>query len=82
MSNHIEERVKNIIAMQLAVNADALQPDMKFVDDLNADSLDEIELVMAMEDEFAIEIDDEKAEQVKTVQQAIDFITRELAAEH
>jgi acyl carrier protein len=82
MSNHIEERVKNIIAMQLTVSAGALQPEMNFVDDLGADSLDEIELVMAMEDEFDIEIDDEKAEQVKTVQQAIDFITRELAAEH
>jgi acyl carrier protein len=79
MSNNIEERVKHVIACQLAVHVAALKPEMKFVDDLGADSLDEIELVMAMEDEFDLEIDDAEAEKVRTVQQAIDFITQALA---
>jgi acyl carrier protein len=80
MTSHIEERVKHVIACQLGVVAADLKPEMKFVDDLGADSLDEIELVMAMEDEFEIDIEDERAEQIKTVQQAVDFITRELTS--
>jgi acyl carrier protein len=81
MSNNIEERVKHIVAYQMGANASTLQPETKFVDDLGADSLDEIELVMAMEDEFDLEIDDAEAEKVKTVQQAIDFITHALATD-
>lgn len=80
MQSHIEERVKGIVAYQLGMPARTIKLEEKFVDDLGADSLDEIEIVMALEDEFALEIDDEKVEQIKTVQQAVDFITRELTA--
>lgn len=74
--NTIEDRVKNIITEQLGcVNAD-LKPETKLVDDLGADSLDEVELVMALEDEFEFEIPDDDAERVKTVQQAVDYITK------
>lgn len=71
----IESRVKQIVAEQLGVAAADLKPEIKFIDDLGADSLDEIELVMAIEDEFEIEIPDDQAEKIKTVQQAIDYIT-------
>jgi len=69
----IEERVKKIIAEQLGVEEDDVVPDAKFVEDLGADSLDTVELVMAFE-EAEIEIPDEKAEKILTVQDAVDFI--------
>lgn len=72
----IEDRVKNIITEQLGCVKAALTPETKLVDDLGADSLDEVELVMALEDEFEFEIPDDDAERVKTVQQAVDYITK------
>ena len=71
----IEERVKKIIVEQLGVDEDEVTPTASFIDDLGADSLDTVELVMAFEEEFDIEIPDEDAEKITTVQDAIDYIT-------
>ncbi|MHB1543841.1 MAG: acyl carrier protein [Gammaproteobacteria bacterium] len=73
MSN-IEERVKKIIVEQLGVKEEQVKPEASFVDDLGADSLDTVELVMALEEEFECEIPDEEAEKITTVQQAVDYI--------
>jgi acyl carrier protein len=70
----IEQRVKKIIAEQLGVNEAEIKNESAFVDDLGADSLDTVELVMALEEEFETEIPDDDAEKIKTVQQAIDFV--------
>ena len=70
----IEARVKKIVAEQLGVNEAEGKTASSFVDDLGADSLDNVELVMALEDEFGTEIPDEEAEKITTVQQAIDFV--------
>ena len=70
----IEEQVKSIVAEQLGVKEDEVTNDASFVDDLGADSLDTVELVMALEEEFETEIPDEEAEKITTVQQAIDFV--------
>ncbi len=70
----IEQRVKKIIAEQLGVNEAEIKNESAFVDDLGADSLDTVELVMALEEEFETEIPDDDAENIKTVQQAIDFV--------
>ena len=74
MSN-VEERVKQIVIEQLGVKDEEVTADAAFVDDLGADSLDTVELVMALEEEFNCELPDEEAEQITTVQQAIDYIT-------
>tara|TARA_B100001057_G_C22856251_1_gene952784 strand:- start:815 stop:1057 length:243 start_codon:yes stop_codon:yes gene_type:complete len=71
----IEEQVKSIVAEQLGVKEDEVTNDASFVDELGADSLDTVELVMALEEEFETEIPDEDAEKITTVQQAIDFVT-------
>jgi acyl carrier protein len=73
MSN-VESRVRKIVAEQLGVKEEELRNDASFVDDLGADSLDTVELVMALEEEFETEIPDEKAEKIMTIQQAIDYI--------
>lgn len=73
MSN-VEERVKKIVVEQLDVNEDAVTNEASFVDDLGADSLDTVELVMALEEEFECEIPDDEAEKITTVQQAIDYV--------
>jgi acyl carrier protein len=70
----IEERVKKIVIEQLGVKEDEVTNNASFVDDLGADSLDTVELVMALEEEFETEIPDEDAEKITTVQQAIDYI--------
>ncbi len=74
MSATIEERVKKIVVEQLGVKDDEIKSDASFVDDLGADSLDTVELVMALEEEFETEIPDEEAEKITTIQQAIDYI--------
>jgi acyl carrier protein len=71
----IEAQVKSIVAEQLGVKEDEVTNDASFVDDLGADSLDTVELVMALEEEFETEIPDEDAEKITTVQQAIDFVS-------
>jgi acyl carrier protein len=73
MSN-IDERVKKIVIEQLGVKEDEVSNGSSFVDDLGADSLDTVELVMALEEEFECEIPDEEAEKITTVQQAIDYV--------
>jgi acyl carrier protein len=70
----IEERVKSIIVTQLGVNAEEVKNESKFIDDLGADSLDTVELVMALEEEFETEIPDEDAEKITSVQEAIDYV--------
>lgn len=70
----IEERVKKIVVEQLGVKEDEVTNDASFVDDLGADSLDTVELVMALEEEFGTEIPDEQAEKITTIQQAVDYI--------
>ncbi|SEI39021.1 acyl carrier protein [Allopseudospirillum japonicum] len=72
----IEERVKKIVAEQLGVKEEEIQNSSSFVDDLGADSLDTVELVMALEEEFETEIPDEEAEKITTVQEAIDYILK------
>ena len=70
----VEERVKNIIVAQRGVKAEDVKNESKFIDDLGADSLDTVELVMALEEEFETEIPDEEAEKITSVQEAIDYI--------
>ena len=70
----VEERVKKLICEQLGVKEEEVKDDASFVDDLGADSLDTVELVMALEEEFETEIPDEEAEKITTVQNAIDFV--------
>ena len=72
---NIEQKVKNIIADQLGVGEEEIKITSSFIDDLGADSLDIVELVMAMEEEFEVEIPDEEAENIKTVQDAVNYIT-------
>ena len=70
----IEERVKQIVVEQLGVKDEEVAGDSSFVDDLGADSLDTVELVMALEEEFSCEIPDEESEKITTVQQAVDYV--------
>ena len=78
MSN-IEDRVRKIVAEQLGVKEEEVKAEASFVDDLGADSLDTVELVMALEEEFETEIPDEEAEKITTVQLAIDYIINNLS---
>jgi len=78
MSSEIEAKVKKIIEEKLSVNADQITMDAKFAEDLKADSLDTVELVMALEDEFGLDIPDEEAEKIKTVKNAVDYITEKM----
>ena len=73
--DNIEQRVKKIVAEQLGVNEAEIKNESSFVDDLGADSLDTVELVMALEEEFGTEIPDEDAEKITTVQQAVDYVS-------
>jgi len=74
MSAEIEAKITKIVSDQLNVDENEINPDSSFVDDLGADSLDTVELVMAFEEEFGIEIPDDDAEKIQTVQNAIDYI--------
>ncbi|MDR1921279.1 MAG: acyl carrier protein [Candidatus Adiutrix sp.] len=71
----ITSRVIKVVAEQLSVDAAEIRPESSFQDDLGADSLDLVELIMAMEEEFDVKIEDEAAQQIKTVQNAVDFIS-------
>jgi acyl carrier protein len=70
----IDEKIKKIICEQLEVSEEDVVPGASFVDDLGADSLDQVELIMAMEEEFGISISDEEAEKIATVKDAVDYI--------
>ena len=74
----VAERVKKIVVEQLGVNEDQVTEDASFVDDLGADSLDTVELVMALEEEFECEIPDEEAEKITTVREAIEYVNNHL----
>ena len=74
MSVPVEDKVKNIIVEQLGVDMESVTPEASFIDDLGADSLDIVELVMTMEEEFDLEIPDEDAEKIKTVNDVINYI--------
>jgi len=76
----VEERVKKIVIEQLGVKEEEVSNESSFVDDLGADSLDTVELVMALEEEFETEIPDEDAEKITTVQQATDYINAHLSS--
>jgi acyl carrier protein len=74
MSQAIEERVLSIISDQLGVPEDQVKPDSKFIEDLGADSLDIVELIMAMEEEFEVEIPDDEAEKIRNVNDVISYL--------
>ncbi len=74
MAENVEERVKEIIVEQLSVEADKVVSEASFINDLGADSLDTVELVMAFEEKFGLEIPDEAAEKITTVQDAVSYI--------
>lgn len=76
------EKVKGIIVEQLGVEANEVTPEASFTDDLGADSLDIVELVMAFEEEFGIEIPDEEAEKISTVRDAVDYIDKHAGSEN
>ncbi len=80
MSDSTFEKVKKIVTEQLEVKEEQVTPEANFADDLGADSLDTVELVMALEEEFDIEIPDEAAEKIATVQAAVDFIDSKVKA--
>ncbi|WP_019519300.1 acyl carrier protein [Faucicola boevrei] len=75
MSNEIEQKVKNAVAEQLSLKADEISNDASFIDDLGADSLDLVELVMSFENEFGLTIPDEDSASLTTVQKAVDYIS-------
>jgi acyl carrier protein len=77
----VEERVKKIVVEQLGVEESQVTKEASFVDDLGADSLDTVELVMALEEEFKLEIPDEEAEKISTVGQAVEYIEKNLPSE-
>ena len=74
MGENLGERIRTIVVEQLGVDEEEVTPDASFVDDLGADSLDTVELVMAFEEEFGIEIPDEEAEKITRVKEAVDYI--------
>lgn len=76
MAQTVEEKIKDIIVRQLGVEADSVVNNAKFIEDLGADSLDIVELVMAMEESFGIDIPDEEAENIRTVADAVNFVSR------
>jgi len=81
VTDNIAERVKEIVVEQLSVDAAKVVPEASFINDLGADSLDTVELVMAFEEKFGLEIPDEDAEKISTVQDAINYISNRKVAE-
>jgi acyl carrier protein len=77
----VEDRVKSIIVEQLGVDADEVTSDASFVEDLGADSLDTVELIMAFEEEFGVEISDDEAEKIRKVKDAVDYIEKHTKAQ-
>jgi acyl carrier protein len=77
----VEERVKSIIVEQLGVDAEEVTPEASFVEDLGADSLDTVELIMAFEEEFGVEISDDEAEKIRKVKDAVDYIEKHTKAQ-
>ncbi len=77
----VEDRVKNIIVEQLGVDAEEVKPDASFVEDLGADSLDTVELIMAFEEEFGVEISDDEAEKIRKVRDAVEYIEKRAKAQ-
>lgn len=78
MALSAEERLRKIIAEQLSVSEEEVTPEASFIEDLNADSLDLVELIMSLEEEFNVKISDEDAEKIRTVQDAIDYLNEHL----
>jgi len=74
MAMSAEDRLKKIIAKELSVSEEEVTPDASFIDDLNADSLDLVELIMALEEEFNVKISDEEADKIKTVKDAMEYL--------
>jgi acyl carrier protein len=81
MPMSVEDRVKSIIVEQLGVDADEVQPEASFVEDLGADSLDTVELIMAFEEEFGVEISDDEAEKIRKVKDAVEYIDKRQSAQ-
>lgn len=79
MSGEVFEKVKNIVMDQLNIDESEIKPETSFADDLGADSLDLVELIMALEEEFGFEISDEEAQKIKTVGEVVDYIKSRLA---
>ena len=77
----VEDRVKSIIVEQLGVDAEEVNPEASFVEDLGADSLDTVELIMAFEEEFGVEISDDDAEKIRKVRDAVDYIDKRAKAQ-
>ena len=75
------DRLKKLVVEQLGVDEEEVKPEASFVDDLNADSLDLVELIMSLEEEFGMEISDEDAEKIQTVQDAVDYIEERMGAQ-
>jgi acyl carrier protein len=78
MSGNAEERLRKIIAEQLGVSEEEVVPEASFIDDLNADSLEMVDLIISLEEEFGIQVSDEDAEKIKTVKDALDYLSDHL----
>ncbi len=78
MASNAEERLRKIIAEQLGVPEDEVVPDASFIEDLNADSLEMVDLIISLEEEFGVQVSDEDAEKIKTVKDAIDYLNEHL----
>ena len=79
LTTSIQDRVIDLISTGLKVDREKIKPNSRFIDDLGADSLDQVELVMALEEEFELEIGDDEAEKFQTVQQVVDYISQKSA---